>query len=181
MTGKSWECVCARDITYEKCWKHMEAIICTFFFFFWSSNKCFRIRCYSCAVLQILLFLLSGGGARHQTGDPKAPRDVYRVYWGVPPMRRIRAGGMQTKAANIQNFSFLMHNNLQSTGHWTNTQTKQTSTATSNSLPTVNKAEKGVAKQLVHHHPTTSSTTGRLVHHLILGHRPMTHSSIPCP
>lgn len=30
--GKA-ESVCARDITYEKCWKHMEAIICTFFFF----------------------------------------------------------------------------------------------------------------------------------------------------
>lgn len=82
----------------------------------------------------------------------------------VPPMGRIRA---ETKAANTQNFSWLVHSNLQSTGHWTNTQTKQTSTATSNSLLTVNKAEKGAAKRLVHHHPTTSNTTGLLVHHLI--------------
>lgn len=48
----------------------------------------------------------------------------------------------------------------QSPEHWAlNKQTyktKQTSTATSNSLPTVNKAEKGVAKQFVQHHSTSS-------------------------
>lgn len=82
---------------------------------------------------------------------------------GVLPMGRIRAVGRQTKAANIQDSSVLMHSNLQSTGHWPNTQTKQTSTATRNSMPTVNKAEKGVAKWLVHHHPTISNITGLLV------------------
>lgn len=37
------------------------------------------------------------------------------VCWEVPPMGRIRAMGVWTKAANTQNFSLLLHSNLQRT------------------------------------------------------------------
>lgn len=58
---------------------------------------------------------------------------------------------------------------LPCTGRWCpehraldDTERKQTSTATSNSLPTVNKAEMGAAKRPIHHHPATSNISALL-------------------
>lgn len=96
----------------------MEAIICTFFFLkqkqmlqnsvLFVDVLCYKYYCF-CSLEEEL-------GIKLET--QRHPGMYYTgAYWGVPPMGRIRAEGMQTKAANIQNLSLLVHSNLQSTGH----------------------------------------------------------------
>lgn len=143
-----------------------------FFFFFESRNKCFRIWCYSftCCITNIIVSAL---WMRHQASNWRPKRVPGRVREPVG-MSLLPAGPApgerRSRLQTHGEFLIARHTRaayVQSSGHWTNTRRKQTSTATSNSLPTVNKAEMGVARRPIHHHPATPNISGLLVNHLI--------------
>lgn len=86
-------------------------------------------------MLQILLFLLSGGGTRHQTGDPKAPRDVlYRSLLRCTSHGQDQSWGNADKGC--KHTEFVIARAQQSPEHWAlNKHANKTNTHCHKQLP----------------------------------------------